>query len=82
VAAGADIREMSEKTYMEAYQSDMFDAWEGVSRTSKPVIAAVNGEMPLGARCRGRGVEEGGMLTRVGAGRLRARRRLRAGDDV
>jgi len=42
-AAGADIVEMSSRTYMECYKSDMFDAWEGVAKTNKPVIAAVNG---------------------------------------
>ena len=42
-AAGADIKEMSERTYMECYKSNMFDSWENVSRTNKPVIAAVNG---------------------------------------
>merc|ERR1712159_313065 len=49
-AAGADIKEMANKTYMEAYKSDMFDAWEGVTRTTKPVIAAVNG-FALGGGC-------------------------------
>jgi len=49
-AAGADIKEMASKTYMEAYKADMFDAWEGVTRTTKPVIAAVNG-FALGGGC-------------------------------
>jgi len=49
-AAGADIKEMSERTYMECYKSNMFDSWENVSRTNKPVIAAVNG-FALGGGC-------------------------------
>lgn len=49
-AAGADIVEMSSRTYMECYKSDMFDAWEGVAKTNKPVIAAVNG-FALGGGC-------------------------------
>ena len=47
LSAGADIKEMASKTYMDCYKSDMFDAWEGVTRTKKPVIAAVNGNTRL-----------------------------------
>ena len=42
-AAGADIKEMQEKTYAEAYLDDFILSWERVSRTRKPIIAAVAG---------------------------------------
>src|SRR5262245_28697857 len=42
-AAGADIKEMQSKTYMDAYKSDFIGAWERVTRVRKPVIAAVAG---------------------------------------
>lgn len=49
-AAGADIKEMSSRSYMECYKTNMFDDWEGVANTNKPVIAAVNG-FALGGGC-------------------------------
>lgn len=49
-AAGADIREMQSKTYVEVYLQDMFAGWEGLSRIRKPVIAAVAG-YALGGGC-------------------------------
>ncbi|MBX2867890.1 MAG: enoyl-CoA hydratase [Acidiferrobacterales bacterium] len=50
-AAGADIVEMKDKTFMEAYKQDFItDNWEEVSRCRKPVIAAVNG-YALGGGC-------------------------------
>jgi len=49
-AAGADIKEMSSKTYMEAYKGNMFSAWDDLTRIRKPVIAAVNG-FALGGGC-------------------------------
>jgi enoyl-CoA hydratase len=49
-AAGADIKEMQTKTYMEAYQGDFIGTWERVSRCRKPVIAAVAG-FALGGGC-------------------------------
>lgn len=50
-AAGADIVEMKDKTYMEAYRQDFItDNWEQVSRCRKPVIAAVSG-YALGGGC-------------------------------
>lgn len=42
-AAGADIKEMQDKTYMEAYKEDFISSWERVSKCRKPVIAAVAG---------------------------------------
>jgi enoyl-CoA hydratase len=49
-AAGADIKEMRSKSYMEAYLQDFLTSWEGVSRTRKPIIAAVAG-FALGGGC-------------------------------
>jgi enoyl-CoA hydratase len=49
-AAGADIKEMQAKTYVEAYMEDFFVGWEGVTRIRKPVIAAVAG-YALGGGC-------------------------------
>jgi enoyl-CoA hydratase len=50
-AAGADIKEMAFKTYPEAFAEDHITRnWERITRTRKPVIAAVNG-LALGGGC-------------------------------
>jgi enoyl-CoA hydratase len=50
-AAGADIKEMSEKTFVEAFTSDFFTAeTEAMLRVRKPIIAAVSG-YALGGGC-------------------------------
>ena len=49
-AAGADIKEMQSKTYMQAYKEDFIGSWDRVARTRKPVIAAVAG-FALGGGC-------------------------------
>ncbi len=50
-AAGADIKEMQPKSYMDAYKEDFITAnWERVTRCRKPVIAAVGG-YALGGGC-------------------------------
>jgi enoyl-CoA hydratase len=49
-AAGADIKEMQAKSYVEAYLEDFFVGWEDFTRTRKPVIAAVAG-YALGGGC-------------------------------
>ena len=50
-AAGADIKEMKDKTFMEAYMgSFLTSGWERVSSCRKPVIAAVAG-YALGGGC-------------------------------
>ena len=49
-AAGADIKEMSEKTFAEAYNSDFIASWQGVTTCRKPTIAAVAG-YALGGGC-------------------------------
>jgi enoyl-CoA hydratase len=49
-AAGADIKEMAAKTYMEAFMSDFAATWDRVAHARKPVIAAVAG-FALGGGC-------------------------------
>jgi enoyl-CoA hydratase len=49
-AAGADIKEMQNKTYVEAFLDDFFSGWDNVGRTRKPIIAAVAG-YALGGGC-------------------------------
>lgn len=49
-AAGADIKEMQSKTYMDAYCEDFIGSWDRVARCRKPVIAAVAG-FALGGGC-------------------------------
>ena len=50
-AAGADIKQMQNKSYMDVYLGNFLsDQWEGVSRCRKPVLAAVAG-YALGGGC-------------------------------
>jgi enoyl-CoA hydratase len=49
-AAGADIKEMAGKSYMEAYLGDFLATWDRVAHQRKPVIAAVAG-FALGGGC-------------------------------
>ncbi|TXH99741.1 MAG: enoyl-CoA hydratase [Pseudorhodobacter sp.] len=50
-AAGADVREMAEKTYVEVYFDDLFGPEaEAIAKVRKPVIAAVAGYC-LGGGC-------------------------------
>ena len=50
-AAGADIKEMKDKSFMDAYLNDFIsDTWERVPGCRKPVIAAVAG-FALGGGC-------------------------------
>lgn len=49
-AAGADIKEMQTKTYVDVYLGDLFSGWEDFTRTRKPIIAAVAG-YALGGGC-------------------------------
>lgn len=50
-AAGADIKEMASKTYMDAYMSDFITVgWEKITTCRKPIIAAVAG-YALGGGC-------------------------------
>ena len=50
-AAGADIKEMSQKSFVEVYEADLFGAQiEAIGRVRKPIIAAVSG-YALGGGC-------------------------------
>jgi enoyl-CoA hydratase len=50
-AAGADIKEMAGKSYMQAYTEDFITrGWERVAQCRKPVVAAVGG-FALGGGC-------------------------------
>ena len=49
-AAGADIKEMQSKDYMEVYRDNFIATWERVTECRKPVIAAVAG-FALGGGC-------------------------------
>ncbi len=49
-AAGADVKEMAEKTYVDAYLGKFLEGWSGPSQASKPIIAAVSG-FCLGGGC-------------------------------
>ena len=48
--AGADIKEMADKSYMDMYLADIQSGWEVFAATRKPVLAAVNG-FALGGGC-------------------------------
>ncbi len=48
--AGADIKEMASKSYMEMYLDDRQSGWEVFANTRKPMVAAVNG-FALGGGC-------------------------------
>jgi enoyl-CoA hydratase len=49
-AAGADIKEMKDKSFAEVAQTDFIEPWERITRCRKPVIAAVSG-FALGGGC-------------------------------
>jgi enoyl-CoA hydratase len=49
-AAGADIKEMQDKTFAEAFLDDFISKWERLTRVRKPVVAAVAG-FALGGGC-------------------------------
>ncbi len=49
-AAGADIREMQPKPYIDMYMEDFFAGFEALTRVRKPIIAAVSG-YALGGGC-------------------------------
>ncbi len=49
-AAGADIKEMLPKGFMDVYLEDFVSSWENITRVRKPIIAAVAG-FALGGGC-------------------------------
>ena len=49
-AAGADIKEMADKSYIDVSMSDWAGTWDRVARARKPVVAAVAG-YALGGGC-------------------------------
>ncbi len=50
-AAGADIKELKDKTFAEVFEENLITAtWEGISRLRKPMIAAVSGHA-IGGGC-------------------------------
>jgi enoyl-CoA hydratase len=49
-AAGADISEMQDQSYMDMYASDWFSAWDRLVAVRTPLVAAVAG-FALGGGC-------------------------------
>lgn len=49
-AAGADIKEMKDLSFMEVYKQNLFGDLDAVARAKKPIVAAVNG-FALGGGC-------------------------------
>jgi enoyl-CoA hydratase len=49
-AAGADIKEMADKSYMDAFMGDFAAGWDALTRARKPTVAAVAG-FALGGGC-------------------------------
>ena len=49
-AAGADIKEMADKPFIDAYLSDFVSNWNAAARARKPIVAAVAG-FALGGGC-------------------------------
>ncbi|CAM6093045.1 unnamed protein product [Calypogeia fissa] len=49
-AAGADIKEMKDKSFVEAYKSQIFSHWNSLTAIRKPIIGAING-YALGGGC-------------------------------
>ena len=49
-AAGADIKEMADMSYMDAFYGNFAAGWDAAARARKPVIAAVAG-FALGGGC-------------------------------
>lgn len=42
-AAGADIKEMKDRTFPDTYVTDMLSWWDEINKIKKPIVGAVNG---------------------------------------
>ncbi len=49
-AAGADIKQMANKSAVDMFEIDQFSTWDQIRKTRKPIIAAVSG-FALGGGC-------------------------------
>ena len=49
-AAGADIKQMADKSAIDLFKADQFSTWDQISKFRKPIIAAVSG-FALGGGC-------------------------------
>src|SRR5882757_5169058 len=49
-AAGADIKQMADKSAVDMFNIDQFSTWDQIKKTKKPIIAAVSG-FALGGGC-------------------------------
>jgi len=49
-AAGADIKQMANKSAIDMFKADQFSTWDQIRKTRKPIIAAVSG-FALGGGC-------------------------------
>lgn len=49
-AAGADIKQMKDNTFVKCYKGSFLSGWDAVAKMQKPIIAAVNG-YALGGGC-------------------------------
>src|SRR5438309_12133873 len=49
-AAGADIKEMADKSAVDAFTGDFAGTWHAAANARKPIVAAVAGS-PLGGGC-------------------------------
>jgi enoyl-CoA hydratase len=49
-AAGADIKQMADKSAIDMLMTDQFSTWDQIKKTKKPIIAAVSG-FSLGGGC-------------------------------
>ncbi len=49
-AAGADIKQMSDKNAIDMLKIDQFSTWDQIKKTKKPIVAAVSG-FALGGGC-------------------------------
>jgi enoyl-CoA hydratase len=49
-AAGADIKQMADKSAIDMHIMDQFSTWDQIRKTKKPIIAAVSG-FALGGGC-------------------------------